>query len=86
MLDPGANLVPEPECITVPVLLRQKVTVPAAPVTQHWNESQGMIFRQIRAVSTPELLGFRGQLMEADLTVVVGIWTTVFTSLIQSTM
>jgi hypothetical protein len=28
MLDPSPNLVPEPECITVPVPLRQKVAVP----------------------------------------------------------
>ncbi len=33
MLDPGPNPVPEPECITVPVPLRQKVLVPL--VLQH---------------------------------------------------
>jgi hypothetical protein len=43
MLDPGPNPVPEaePECITVLVLLWQKVTVSAVPVPQHcfWYES-----------------------------------------------
>jgi hypothetical protein len=38
-LDPDPNPAPErdrePECIPVPVLLRQKVTVPAVPVPQH---------------------------------------------------
>ncbi len=34
MLDPG--LVPEPECITVPVPLRRKVAVPVVPIPQHW--------------------------------------------------
>ncbi len=36
MMDPGPNPVPEPKCITVPVPLRQKVAVLAAPVLQHW--------------------------------------------------
>jgi hypothetical protein len=39
MLDPGPNPAPErdpePECIPVPVLLRQKVTIPAIPVPQN---------------------------------------------------
>ncbi len=38
MLDPGLNAVPEPESITVPVPLRQKVVVPVpASVPQHCN-------------------------------------------------
>jgi hypothetical protein len=41
LLDPGLNPVleseadPEPECITVPVTLRQKVVVPAVPAPVH---------------------------------------------------
>jgi hypothetical protein len=36
-LDPGPNPVPEPERITVPDSLRQKVVVPAVPApVPHW--------------------------------------------------
>jgi hypothetical protein len=37
VLNPGPNMVPEPECITFPVPLRRKVVVPVpATVPQHW--------------------------------------------------
>jgi hypothetical protein len=41
MLHLGPNPVKEPECITVPVPLPQKVSVPAvpAPVLQHWKKA-----------------------------------------------
>jgi hypothetical protein len=40
MLDLGPNPVKEPECITVPVPLPQKIAVPAVPaqVPQHWKK------------------------------------------------
>ncbi len=34
-VDPGPNLVPKPEYITVPVPLREKVAVPAVPLPKH---------------------------------------------------